>query len=117
MCVLKFLLWILQHVLPKGLQRMRDYGFLRGQAKALRVRIQLLLMHLFYQTPPSTATIKSKAKRSEPAQAVIMKWRAWAYHDQSSRKANRIRIMAPSARRMTRQIGKQRVNALIRLAS
>lgn len=29
--LLKFLLLILQHVLPKGLQRVRDYGFLRGQ--------------------------------------------------------------------------------------
>jgi len=28
-------LWlILQHVLPKGLQRVRDYGFLRGNASA-----------------------------------------------------------------------------------
>ncbi|MGF1911897.1 transposase [Vibrio kasasachensis] len=63
---LKFLLLILQHVLPKGLQRVRDYGFLRGQAKTLRVRIQLLLMRLFYQTPPSTATIRSKAIRTCP---------------------------------------------------
>lgn len=41
--VLKFLWLILQHVLPKGLQRVRDYGFLRGNAKKLRLQIQLLL--------------------------------------------------------------------------
>lgn len=63
---LKFLVLILQHVLPKGLQRVRDYGFLRGNAKALRLRIQLLLLHLFYQTPPKTTLIKNKATRSCP---------------------------------------------------
>jgi len=41
--VLKFLWLILQHVLPKGLQRVRDYGFLRGSAKQLRLKISLLL--------------------------------------------------------------------------
>ncbi|WP_411993861.1 transposase [Agarivorans sp. DSG3-1] len=38
-----FLRLILQHVLPKGLQRVRDYGFLRGNAKQVLRRIQLLL--------------------------------------------------------------------------
>jgi len=41
--ILKFLLLILQHVLPKGLQRVRDYGFLRGNAKQLRLQISLIL--------------------------------------------------------------------------
>ena len=41
--VIKFLWLILQHVLPKGLQRVRDYGFLRGNAKRLRLQIMLLL--------------------------------------------------------------------------
>ncbi|PKG36889.1 transposase, partial [Psychromonas sp. Urea-02u-13] len=41
--ILKFLWLILQHVLPKGLQRVRDYGFLRGNAKQLRLQILLLL--------------------------------------------------------------------------
>ena len=41
--VLKFLWLILQHALPKGLQRVRDYGFLRGNAKQLRLKISLLL--------------------------------------------------------------------------
>lgn len=41
--VLKFLWLILQHVLPKGLQRVRDYGFLRGNAEQLRLQILLIL--------------------------------------------------------------------------
>jgi len=41
--ILKFLWLILQHVLPKGLQRVRDYGFLKGNAKQLRLQIMLLL--------------------------------------------------------------------------
>ncbi len=34
---------ILQHVLPKGLQRVRDFGFLRGSAKKLRLTILHIL--------------------------------------------------------------------------
>jgi hypothetical protein len=41
--ILKFLWLILQHLLPKGLQRVRDYGFLRGNAKQLRLQISLIL--------------------------------------------------------------------------
>ena len=55
--VLKFLWLILQHVLPKGLQRVRDYGFLRGNAKKLRLKIQLIL-GLFVK-PPS---VENEAK-------------------------------------------------------
>jgi hypothetical protein len=39
----QFLWLVLQHVLPKGLRRVRDYGLLRGNAKKLRQRIQLML--------------------------------------------------------------------------
>ena len=39
----EFLWLILQHVLPKGLRRVRDYGLLRGNAKKLRLQIQLML--------------------------------------------------------------------------
>ena len=35
--ILKLLWLILQHVLSKGLQRVRYYGFLRGNAKQLRM--------------------------------------------------------------------------------
>ncbi len=57
--VLKFLWLILQHVLPKGLQRVRDYGFLRGNAKQLRLQIMLILgSHL------STVAITPKRKKT-----------------------------------------------------
>ncbi len=43
--VLNFLALILQHVLPKGLQRVRDYGFLHGNCKHQLHRIQALLLN------------------------------------------------------------------------
>ncbi|MCP3927817.1 MAG: IS91 family transposase, partial [Bacteroidetes bacterium] len=38
-----FLHLVLQHVLPKGFRRVRDYGFLHGNAKKLRFLVQLIL--------------------------------------------------------------------------
>jgi hypothetical protein len=38
-----FLWLVLQHVLPKGFRRVRDYGFLHGNARKLLVLIQLTL--------------------------------------------------------------------------
>ena len=59
---LQFLWLILQHVLPKGSQRVRDYGFLHGNATRLRVRIQTILLHLFnWEIPELVATITAKA--------------------------------------------------------
>ncbi len=42
--ILEFLWLILQHVLPRGMQRVRDYGFLRGNARQLCVQIQLFFL-------------------------------------------------------------------------
>jgi hypothetical protein len=39
----QFLWRIIQHVLPKGFRRARDYGFLHGNAKPTLQRIQLML--------------------------------------------------------------------------
>jgi len=41
-----FLWLVLQHVLPKGLRRARDYGFLHGNAKKLLSLVQLVLQVL-----------------------------------------------------------------------
>ena len=41
-----FLQLILQHVLPKGFRRVRDYGFLHGNAKKMLLLVQLIL-HVF----------------------------------------------------------------------
>ncbi|MEZ9926236.1 transposase [Vibrio breoganii] len=63
---LQFLLLILQHVLPKGLQRVRDYGYLRGSASELLKRIQLALLPLFYVMPTIVTPIRRKATRPCP---------------------------------------------------
>lgn len=38
-----FLWRVLQHVLPKGFRRARNYGFLHGNAKATLKRLQIIL--------------------------------------------------------------------------
>lgn len=63
---LQFLWLILQHVLPKGLQRVRDYGFLRGNAKTVRLRIQQLLMIITKWVAPTQEPVRGKAKRLCP---------------------------------------------------
>ena len=63
---LDFLLLILQHVLPKGLQRVRDYGILSSGARKIRLLIQLLLTEFTHLLPPSITLIKPKAKRVCP---------------------------------------------------
>ena len=47
-----FLWLLLQHVLPKGFRRIRDYGFLHGNAKVLLGRIQLMLHVLIQAAAP-----------------------------------------------------------------
>jgi hypothetical protein len=44
-----FLWLVLQHVLPKGFRRVRDYGFLHGNAKKLLSLVQLVL-HVFVES-------------------------------------------------------------------
>ncbi len=51
-----FLWLVLQHVLPKGFRRVRDYGFLHGNAKKLLILIQLIL----------NVMIAAKAARPRP---------------------------------------------------
>lgn len=63
---LTFLMLILQHALPKGLQRVRDYGLLSSGARKIRLLIQLLLTELTHLLPPSITPSKPKAKRVCP---------------------------------------------------
>ena len=52
---------ILQHTLPKGFRRTRDYGLLHGSAKALLKTVQWALqvsVPLFKKTPPPVFTCK-----------------------------------------------------------
>jgi len=64
--VVKFLWLILQHVLPKGLQRVRDYGLLHGSTKAIRLRILLMLMQMGRLVLPAEQAPVAKATRSCP---------------------------------------------------
>jgi hypothetical protein len=65
--VLKFLLLILQHVLPKGLQRVRDYGLLSSGAKKLRLIIQLLLLPVHdWLEPKKEDTTSTRATKICP---------------------------------------------------
>jgi hypothetical protein len=52
-----FLWLVLQHVLPKGFRRVRDYGFLHGNAKKLLSLVQLVLRVM----------MKARAPRPRPA--------------------------------------------------
>ena len=63
---LAFLLLILQHILPKGLQRVRDYGLLSSGARKIRLLIQYLLTEFTHLLPPSITPVKPKAKRICP---------------------------------------------------
>lgn len=47
-----FVQTLLQHVLPKGFRRARDFGFLHGNAKRTLLRIQLLLKPKIGETSP-----------------------------------------------------------------
>ena len=46
-----FLWRVLQHVLPKGFRRARNYGFMHGNAKATLQRLQLILKVILKPTP------------------------------------------------------------------
>lgn len=46
-----FLWLVLQHVLPKGLRRVRDYGFLHGNAKRILLLVQLILRVMIESNP------------------------------------------------------------------
>jgi len=72
--VLESLWLILQHVLPKGLQRVRDYGFLRGNAKVILHKIMLILMRSNNWLAPVSTAIKRRAKRICPCCQHEMSW-------------------------------------------
>ena len=73
-----FLWLVLQHVLPKGFRRVRDYGFLHGNAKKLLSLVQMVLQVLIeactlrprpvFKCPKCHAPMKIMAFR-RPAQA------------------------------------------------
>jgi hypothetical protein len=59
----QFLWLVLQHVLPKGLRRVRDYGLLRGNCSKLRQQIQLMLAVAGAQFHVTESPIIAEVKR------------------------------------------------------
>ena len=60
-----FIWRIMQHVLPRGFRRVRDYGFLHGNARLMLKRIQLLLhVRLSKDKPEKTAMCCSECLQS-----------------------------------------------------
>jgi len=64
--IIQFLWLILQHVLPKGLQRVRNYGFLRGNARQLCIQIQLLFLSVNVLCKPVSKIGDTKVVRTCP---------------------------------------------------
>ena len=50
--IAKFLWRLMIHVLPRGYRRVRDFGFLHGNAKSTRALIQVVLRVLIPPPPP-----------------------------------------------------------------
>lgn len=61
-----FLQLVVQHVLPRGFRRVRDYGFLHGNAKRLRHLVQLILRVVILPIKPrSRPTFKCSCCKAE----------------------------------------------------
>jgi len=61
-----FLWLVLQHVLPKGFRRVRDYGFLHGNAKRLLSLVQLVLHVLINAAAPRSRPVFTCPKCKAP---------------------------------------------------
>jgi len=73
-----FIKLILQHVLPKGFRRVRDYGFLHCNAKKIRLLIQIILRVVIDKVPIRPRPVfKCKLCKS---QMTIVKFRKPAYN-------------------------------------
>ncbi len=73
-----FLWLVLQHVLPKGFRRVRDFGFLHGNAKKLLALVQLVLQVLIESCAPPTRPLFKCPKCHTPMQIVASKPPIWA---------------------------------------
>lgn len=66
-----FLFLILQHVLPRGFRRVRDYGFLHANAKKLLALVQLILQVLIKEILPRSRPVFKCPKCQSP---MVIKW-------------------------------------------
>ena len=73
-----FIWLVLQHVLPKGFRRVRDYGFLHGNAKKLLSLVQMVLQVLIESCAPRPRPIFKCPKCQAPMQIIAFSRPAWA---------------------------------------
>ncbi len=73
-----FLWLVLQHVLPKGFRRVRDYGFLHGNAKKLLSLVQLVLQVLIEACASRPRPVFKCPKCNAPMQIIAFRGPAWA---------------------------------------
>jgi hypothetical protein len=73
-----FLWLVLQHVLPKGFRRARDYGFLHGNAKKLLSLVQLVLQVLIHPCTPRPRPAFKCPMCHAPMQILAIGPPAWA---------------------------------------
>lgn len=72
-----FLWLVLQHVLPKGFRRLRDYGFLHGNAKKLRSVVQLALKVMITARLPRPRPVFKCPVCQAPMAVVAFLWPVW----------------------------------------
>jgi hypothetical protein len=65
-----FLWLVLKHVLPKGFRRVRDYGFLHGNAKKMLLLVQLVL-HVLIEVCPARHRPAFKCPKCRAAMKII----------------------------------------------
>ncbi len=72
-----FLWLVLQHVLPKGFRRVRDYGFLHGNARKLLTLIQLTLKVVITIRPARPRPVFSCPRCQSPMQILAFIRPVW----------------------------------------
>ncbi len=72
-----FLWRVLQHVLPKGFRRVRDYGFLHGNAKKRLLLVQLVLKVMLAPKPPRPRPVFICPQCQSPMTVVGLLRRSW----------------------------------------
>jgi hypothetical protein len=73
-----FLWLVLQHVLPKGFRRVRDYGFLHGNAKKLLSLVQMVLQVLIEACVPRPRPVFKCPKCQAPMRILGFSRPAWS---------------------------------------
>ena len=73
-----FLWLVLQHVLPKGFRRVRDYGYLHGNAKRLLSLVQLVLQVLIQTCAPRPRPAFNCPMCQAPMQILAIGRPAWS---------------------------------------